>query len=143
MISPCTPATYKRYRFPACANLIFQTNVVSAALTLRLYNANTGYVEITKATDSEGKFTLLTSDVDSEGKPFLLNPWIGAFKVAFIYEGYLYELFYDETGDYVSVEIEAKRRMVPPEDFLFYQFRFLLEEEEPETPGGLDYFILE
>lgn len=131
MLPACYSLTHVRYKFPACSDLVFRTDLVSSELTLVLYHHSIGRIEFTKTTDAQGRFTLLLSDLP---KPYLLNPWIGFFNLSFIHESSEYDIFLSESAEYVHIELQAELRLAPPVNYTFMQFTLQLAEEEPPPP---------
>lgn len=142
MLQACLCPTYARYKFPACSDLTFRTDVLNDTLTLRLYNPAFGQFDVEKVTDSSGNLTLELSDLPA----FVLNPWSGVWVVSFLYDGVLYEHFLSAEGEKTGLEIEAQRWMVAPASYTFYGFKIELTGEAvthpPDEDSGLGFFAL-
>jgi hypothetical protein len=131
MLTACYCPVYARYKFPACSDLVFLTDIASSPLTLVLFNLQTGYIHIAGTTDAVGKFTLPLAALP---KPYLLNPYIGFFKVSFIYLEKEYELFLTDEGEYSGIEIEAEKWILPPDTYTFSKFIIHLSDDDTLPP---------
>jgi hypothetical protein len=73
-------------------------------------------------------------------KPYIFNPWFGAFALSVGYDGNIYDQFITESSLISKISIEAEKYASPPDSFVFDKFMFDLVQTIPVEPEESEFW---